>query len=169
MWVWSLALFSGLRIWHCCELQCRLQMWLRSSIAVAVVYTGSCSSNWTPSLRTFICYRCSPKKKKRWQSLLVGEGVDWRGYTKETVGVETVFLWHWWWIHVCICQNHRTVHCRECVHIKIKSTRALEGSSFGMKTDKWVYYKYMTLTHWKQRLRKGFTHITEKWCSDWIL
>ena len=28
---------SGLRIWHCCELWCRLQMWLRSHIAMAVV------------------------------------------------------------------------------------------------------------------------------------
>ena len=25
-WVWSLDSFSGLRIWHCCELWCRLQM-----------------------------------------------------------------------------------------------------------------------------------------------
>ena len=33
----SLAFFSGLGIQHCCELWCRLQMWLRSGIAVAVV------------------------------------------------------------------------------------------------------------------------------------
>ena len=35
--VWSLASLTGLRIWHCCELWWRLQMWLRSCIAVAVV------------------------------------------------------------------------------------------------------------------------------------
>ena len=34
--VQSLALLSGLRIWHCCELWCRLQMWLGSGVAVAV-------------------------------------------------------------------------------------------------------------------------------------
>ena len=28
MWVQSLVLLSGLRIWCCCELWCRLQMWL---------------------------------------------------------------------------------------------------------------------------------------------
>ena len=28
--VWSLALLSRLRIWHCCELGCRLQTWLGS-------------------------------------------------------------------------------------------------------------------------------------------
>ena len=33
----SLALLSGLRIQHCRDLQWRLQMWLRSGIAVAVV------------------------------------------------------------------------------------------------------------------------------------
>ena len=31
----SLALLSRLRIPHCCELQCRLQMWLRCGFAVA--------------------------------------------------------------------------------------------------------------------------------------
>ena len=36
MWVQSLALLSGLRIQHCCELWCRLQMRLRSRIAVAL-------------------------------------------------------------------------------------------------------------------------------------
>ena len=37
MWVWSLALFSRLKIQHCVKLWCRLQMWLRSHIAVVVV------------------------------------------------------------------------------------------------------------------------------------
>ena len=31
-----LASFSGLRIWHCYELQCRSQVWLDSHAAVAV-------------------------------------------------------------------------------------------------------------------------------------
>ena len=35
--VQSLALLSGLRIWHCCELWCRSKMWLRSRVAVDVV------------------------------------------------------------------------------------------------------------------------------------
>ena len=38
MQVQSLASFSGLRIWHCRELLCRLQTRLRSGVAVAVVY-----------------------------------------------------------------------------------------------------------------------------------
>ena len=37
MQVQSLALLSGLRIQRCCELWSRLQMWLRSGIAVALV------------------------------------------------------------------------------------------------------------------------------------
>ena len=37
MQVQSLALLSGLGIWHCLELWCRLQTQLRSTIAMAVV------------------------------------------------------------------------------------------------------------------------------------
>ena len=37
MWVQSLALLSALGIWRCHELWCRLQMPLRSQVAVAVV------------------------------------------------------------------------------------------------------------------------------------
>ena len=37
MQVWSLALVSGLRIQHCCELWCRSQIWLGSCVAEAVV------------------------------------------------------------------------------------------------------------------------------------
>ena len=45
--VWSLALLSGLRIWNYYELWYRLQTWLRSCVAVAVVWASSCSSDWT--------------------------------------------------------------------------------------------------------------------------
>ena len=41
--VQSLALLSGLRIRYCHELWCRLQTWLGSGIAVAVVEAGSYS------------------------------------------------------------------------------------------------------------------------------
>ena len=51
-WVKDLALLE----W------CRLQTLLRSFVAVAVVYAGSCSSNSTPSLGTYICLGCGPKK-----------------------------------------------------------------------------------------------------------
>ena len=40
----------------------RSKTWLRSGIAVAVVYAGSYSSNLTPSLGTSICCRYGPKK-----------------------------------------------------------------------------------------------------------
>ena len=40
-------------------------MLLRSGIAVAMAQAGSCSSDWTPGLRTAICHECSPKKQKQ--------------------------------------------------------------------------------------------------------
>ena len=64
-WVPSLTSLSGLRIWGCCELWCRSQTRLGSGIAVAVVQSGSYSSGSTPSLKTFICFGCSPKKAKK--------------------------------------------------------------------------------------------------------
>ena len=64
MQVQSLASLSGLRIWCCHELWCRLQTQLGSCVAVTVVYASSFSSDWTPSLGTSICSRCSPKKTK---------------------------------------------------------------------------------------------------------
>jgi len=41
----SIPSLSGLRIWRCHELWCRLQMQLGSRIAVAVVWAGSYSSD----------------------------------------------------------------------------------------------------------------------------
>ena len=70
MQVRSLALLSWLRIQHCCELWCRLQMWLRCGIAVAVAQAGSCSSDSTPSLETSICCRYSAKKQKKEKKIL---------------------------------------------------------------------------------------------------
>ena len=51
------APLSGLRIWHCCEPQCRSQ-----TLAVAMALAGSRSSNSTSSLETYKCCRCSSKK-----------------------------------------------------------------------------------------------------------
>ena len=65
MQVRSLALPSGLRIQHHCELWCGSQMQLGSHVAVAVVLACSCRSDLTPSLGTSICCRCGPKKTKK--------------------------------------------------------------------------------------------------------
>ena len=60
--VQSLASLSGSRIWRCCELWCRSQMWLRSGVAEASGY----SSDSTPSLGTIVCHGrgFGPKEKK---------------------------------------------------------------------------------------------------------
>ena len=65
IWVQSLALLSGLRIQYYHDMWYRLQMWLGSGVAVAVVQASSCSSNLTPSLGTSICHGCSPKKENK--------------------------------------------------------------------------------------------------------
>ena len=43
--VWSLVLLIGLRIQHCCGLWCRLQMRVRSCVAVALAQAGSNNSD----------------------------------------------------------------------------------------------------------------------------
>ena len=62
------GLIPGLAQWvgarHCHELWCGLQMWLRSCIALALVWAGGYDSDLTPSLGSSMCRRCSPKKTK---------------------------------------------------------------------------------------------------------
>ena len=76
--VQSLALLSGLRIRHCHELWCRLQMRLGSRAAVALAEAGSYSSDWTPSLGTSMCHGSGPRKwqkdkKKKLPSMRIQE------------------------------------------------------------------------------------------------
>ena len=66
----SLTSLSGLRIWRCHKLLCRLQLQLGSDVAVAGV-----PSSWTPSPGTFRCLRCEhTKENKPKKGLFVGEG-----------------------------------------------------------------------------------------------
>ena len=55
----------GLSILSCLKLQCRLQMLLRSGVAVAVTQACSCSSNYIPSWGTSICRKCGHWKKRK--------------------------------------------------------------------------------------------------------
>ena len=71
MQIQSLALLSELRIWHCRELWCSLQTWLRSDVAVASAGTAVALIHWIPSLGTSTCRKHSPekcKKRKIWSS-----------------------------------------------------------------------------------------------------
>ena len=63
--VQSLALFGGLRIQSCHKLWCRSQMQLQSGVSLTVAQAGSCSSDFTASLGTFMCHKCGHKKKKK--------------------------------------------------------------------------------------------------------
>ena len=65
MQVRSLALFIGLRIWHCHELRHKSQMQLGSRTAVAVTLADSRSSDSPPSLGTSMCHGCGCKKTKK--------------------------------------------------------------------------------------------------------
>ena len=58
------------------ELWCRLQMWLRCGIAVAVVQVGSCRSNATSNPGTFIYCGCVHKKKERKKKYIPNEYVN---------------------------------------------------------------------------------------------
>ena len=49
-------------------LWCRLQTQLGSRVAVALAQASGYSSDWTPSLGTFMCRGCSPKKTKKKKS-----------------------------------------------------------------------------------------------------
>ena len=63
----SLASFSGHSVLRCHGLWCRSQRRLRSGAAVSGVDadTGSCSSDWTPSLGTSTCCGWGLKRQKQ--------------------------------------------------------------------------------------------------------
>ena len=61
------ALLSGLRVQCYPALWCRLQTWLRSHVAVAVVWASSYSSDSTPSLGTSMFCEYGPKREKKSQ------------------------------------------------------------------------------------------------------
>ena len=73
-WVPSLASLSGSRSQHCCELQCRLQMWLGSGVAVDVSQASGYSSDLAPNLGNSICRECHLKKKKNWPYIPINIG-----------------------------------------------------------------------------------------------
>ena len=111
MWVQSLAWLNGLRIQRCRKLQCRLQMWLRSGVAVAVASPGSCSSDLTPSLGTSIRCRCSPKQMKEKKKEREGwreEGIERRKEGRRKGGMK---------------EEKKEIpqfHCLHCINYKIK-------------------------------------------------
>ena len=90
MWVWSPASLSGLRIQRCGELLCRSQMQLRSGVAMAVAYGGSCSSSSTSSLGTSICCRCGLRQKRK-KAQMIQSIRMWRkrntAHSRKTVSV----------------------------------------------------------------------------------
>ena len=69
-----------------------MQMRLGSSIAVAVVWTCSSSSNSTPSLETSICHRDSPKKKKKKENKLWLPKGKQRGRDNFKIGISIYIL-----------------------------------------------------------------------------
>ena len=69
--VQSLPLLSGLRVWRCHELWCRLHTQLGSHIAAAVVQASAYSLDSTPSLGTSICCEYGPKKQTNKRNYLI--------------------------------------------------------------------------------------------------
>ena len=66
-----------------CELRCRSQMKLGSSIATAVAWAGSCSSDLASGLGTSICCWCGPKKKRKEKKRIKLALIIWGVYTEE--------------------------------------------------------------------------------------
>ena len=64
-WVQSLASLSGLRIWHCRELWYRLQMWLRSGVAVALATALIRPLAWEPPYAVGAAQEIAKRQKKK--------------------------------------------------------------------------------------------------------
>ena len=104
-WIWlvsmrmkfrSLALLSGLKIWHSRELSYRSQRWLASGVAVALAWASSYSCNLTPSLGTSIHHRFVPKKTKKKKKKI---------WTQPATENET-----WIWVQIFYLGSLRNAH-----------------------------------------------------------
>ena len=84
----SIPGLSGLRIWRCCELWCRLKTQLGSCVAVA----GSYNSDSAPRLGTSTGLRCSPKKTKQTNKKWAERGSLMAQWVKDSV---LLLLWLW--------------------------------------------------------------------------
>ena len=108
-WVQFLALLSGLLIQHCHKLWYRSHMRLGSGVAVAVVQTGSYSSDLAPGLGTPKCCGFGPqktkdkkKKKERKKNTPKWYFVIWENYMKfkcqcpsSFIGPQPWFIYPW--------------------------------------------------------------------------
>ena len=96
--VWFPASLSGLRIWYCRQLWCRLQTRFRSWVAVAVAQARSYSSDSTSSLGTSIC----PKKTKK-QNKAKHKPPNKQNAYLDDASYCRYSLWLWtqvfWWIN----------------------------------------------------------------------
>ena len=97
--VQSLASLGGLRIWCFRELWCRLQTWLGSGLAVAVVEAGSCCSSSPPSLGTSIEEYTLSKGFSRLYSKLCqrgagrGSGLSWFPWLRCVLADVPALVW----------------------------------------------------------------------------
>ena len=100
MRVQSPALLSGLRIRHCPELWCRLQTRLGSCVAMAEVYAGGYSSDWTSSLGISICHWCSPKKDKKTRKKKISKTI-WSSADLRHMSNKLTVVCHWYFVLIC--------------------------------------------------------------------
>ena len=108
MWVQSPVSLSGLRIPCCHELRCRSQTQLGSSVAVAMVWTGSCSSDSTPALGTSICCECSPEKTEKIPISFSNVVIFW----VEVLHILCSFLGIWWFYAMSLNFYFPNICCR---------------------------------------------------------
>ena len=142
MRVQSLALLRRLRIWYCCKLWCRSQVWLRSGIAVTVVQACGYSSNLTPSLGISICASMAIKRKRK---------------KKEyshccTTNIQKVFNLH----------NRKFV-----LNPQFLPPQPLETTILSIHCQNCNYFKEMPTIHifvWQMKEHKIWS---QKWCQTW--
>ena len=96
MQVRSLALLSGLRIQHCCELWCRLQMCLGSCVALAVARLAAVTPIrplvWEPPYAAGVALEKAKRQKTKNKNTRAHNQIYFRTNIKETRSVILVIL-----------------------------------------------------------------------------
>ena len=151
----TLAPLSGLRIQCCLKLQRRLQMWLRSGIAVAVA--GSCSSDSIPSLGTSACHICAPyppKNKTKNQKTKQGYHVPGFRRVNETwkklLPVFTTSQFHLWGGKNKICLIELWWEFRRKHYLQISLKNCASVNSLSWLFVLYTFYTEGVLALWQR-------------------
>ena len=163
-WIWypwgDTGLIPGLIQWALLWAVVQVADRLRSCVSVAVVEASSCSSDLSPSLRTFICHgsgqKKTKKKKKQKNILTVLRKLNILSPYDPAIALLGIYLGT---VSLCPHINIRMDNCRALLIIA-KTWKPPRGLSKGEWINK-LSYIWNIIQHWKEMINEPWKEVKE--------